>query len=154
VFAYRRWQELAEGGLTRAALMGFHARHKFLLVAHSQVGAQRLGCLLARPEQSADEQALAAAYLDGFTEVLRRIPTRRSHTNVLQHMAGYFSKRLDPDDREELTAMIDQYRLGFLPLIVPITILRHYVRKLQVPYLLDQIYLSPHPHALMLLNRL
>jgi uncharacterized protein YbgA (DUF1722 family) len=73
---------------------------------------------------------------------------------VLQHLAGYVSNRLDSDDRGELTAMIDQYRRGMLPLIVPVTLLRHYVRKFQVPYLLDQVYLTPHPHELMLLNQL
>jgi uncharacterized protein YbgA (DUF1722 family)/uncharacterized protein YbbK (DUF523 family) len=154
VFAYQRWRQMAEKPITRAALMGFHARHKFLLVAHSQIGTQRLGRLLAHPEQFPDENALATAYLEGFAEVMRKTPTRRSHTNVLQHLAGYVSKPLDPDEREELTEMIDQYRRGLLPLIVPVTLIRHYVRKFKVPYLLDQVYLTPHPHELMLLNQL
>jgi uncharacterized protein YbgA (DUF1722 family) len=85
---------------------------------------------------------------------MRRPPTRRGHTNVLQHLAGYISAHLDGDEREELTEMIDQYRRGLLPLIVPVTLIRHYVRKFHVPYLLDQVYLSPHPHELMLLNYL
>jgi uncharacterized protein YbgA (DUF1722 family)/uncharacterized protein YbbK (DUF523 family) len=154
VFAYQRWSQMAEQKVTRAGLQQFHAQHKFLLVAHSQVGAQRVGRILANPEQFADEQAWTAAYLDGFTEVMRRTPTRRGHTNVLQHLAGYVSDHLDRDDRGELTEMIDQYRRGLVPLIVPVTLLRHYVRKFQVLYLLDQVYLSPHPHELMLLNHL
>jgi uncharacterized protein YbgA (DUF1722 family)/uncharacterized protein YbbK (DUF523 family) len=154
VFAYQRWSQMAEQKVTRAGLQQFHAQHKFLLVAHSQVGAQRVGRILAHPEQFAGEQAWAAAYLDGFTEVMRRTPTRRGHTNVLQHLAGYVSDHLDRDDRGELTEMIDQYRRGLVPLIVPVTLLRHYVRKFQVLYLLDQVYLSPHPHELMLLNHL
>ena len=154
VFAYQRWQQMTEQTITRAALLRFHAQHKFVLVAHSQVGTQRLGRLLAHPEQFADDQTLAAAYLDGFTELMRRTPTCRSHTNVLQHLAGYVSDHLDSDERGELTEMIDQYRLGLLPLIVPVTLLRHYVRKFQIPYLPDQVYLTPHPHELMLLNQL
>jgi uncharacterized protein YbgA (DUF1722 family)/uncharacterized protein YbbK (DUF523 family) len=154
VFAYQRWGQLAESRITRAGLTDFHAQHKFLLVAHSQVGTQRLGRLLAHPERFTDEKALAAAYLEGFTEVMRRVPTRRGHTNVLQHLAGYVSKPLDADEREELSEMIDRYRRGLLPLIVPVTLIRHYVRKFRVPYLLDQVYLSPHPHELMLLNQL
>jgi uncharacterized protein YbgA (DUF1722 family)/uncharacterized protein YbbK (DUF523 family) len=154
VFAYQRWGQMAEQQITRAGLQRFHAQHKFVLVAHSQVGAQRVGRILAHPEQFADEQTWAAAYLDDFTEVMRRTPTRRGHTNVLQHLAGYVSDHLDRDEREEITEVIDQYRRGFLPLIVPVTLLRHYVRKFQVPYLLDQVYLSPHPHELMLLNHL
>jgi uncharacterized protein YbgA (DUF1722 family) len=74
------------------------------------------------------------------------------YTNVLQHLAGYVSAHLDGDEREELTAVIEQYRRGFLPLIVPVTLIRHYVRKFHVTYLLYQVYLSPHPHELMLLN--
>jgi uncharacterized protein YbgA (DUF1722 family)/uncharacterized protein YbbK (DUF523 family) len=154
VFAYQRWRQMAQKTITRAALMGFHAQHKFVLVAHSQVGSQRLGRLLAHPDRYADDQALAAAYLEGFTEVMRRPPTRRRHTNVLQHLAGYVSDHLESDDRQELTGMIDQYRRGLLPLIVPVTLIRHYVRKFRVPYLLDQVYLTPHPHELMLLNQL
>ena len=154
VFAYRRWRQMTEHTCSRAALLHFHAQHKFVLVAHSQVGTQRLGRLLAHPERFADDQTLAAAYLDRFTEVMRRPPSCRSHTNVLQHLAGYVSDHLDSDERAELTEMIDHYRRGLLPLIVPVTLLRHYVRKFQVPYLLDQVYLTPHPHELMLLNQL
>ena len=154
VFAYQRWRQLTEHTISRAALLQFHAQHKFVLVAHSQVGTQRLGRLLAHPEQVADDQTLATVYLDGFTEVMRRTPTCRSHTNVLQHLAGYLSDHLDSDERGELTDMIDQYLRGLLPLIVPVTLLRHYVRKFQVSYLLDQVYLKPHPHELMLLNQL
>jgi uncharacterized protein YbgA (DUF1722 family)/uncharacterized protein YbbK (DUF523 family) len=154
MFAYQRWGQMAEQKITRAGLLQFHARHKFLLVAHSQIGTRRVGRILAHPEQFADAQVWASAYLDGFTEVMRRTPTRRGHTNVLQHLAGYVSAHLDGDEREELTEMIDQYRRGLLPLIVPVTLIRHYVRKFQVPYLLDQVYLSPHPHELMLLNHL
>jgi uncharacterized protein YbgA (DUF1722 family) len=133
-------------------LTQFHAQHKYVLAAHSQVGTQRLGRLLARPSQHATDQVLATAYLQGFTEVMRRTPTRRQHTNVLQHLAGYLSPKLDRDDRAELTALIDQYRRGLLPLVVPLTLIRHYVRKFRIAYLLDQVYLTPHPHELMLLN--
>jgi uncharacterized protein YbgA (DUF1722 family) len=100
------------------------------------------------------DQTLAAAYLDGFAEVMRRTPTRRSHANVLQHLAGYVSDQLDSDERGEVTKMFDQHRRGMLPLTVPVTLIRHYVRKFQVPYLLDQVYLTPQPHELRLLTQL
>jgi uncharacterized protein YbgA (DUF1722 family)/uncharacterized protein YbbK (DUF523 family) len=152
VCAYHRWQQLMAGRLTRAALLQFHAQHKFFLMAHSQVGTQRLGRLLAHAERFSDLRHLAMAYMDDFTEVVRRPPTRRRHTNVLQHLSGYVADRLDSDERQELAEMIDQYRCELVPLIVPLTLLRHYVRKFRVPYLQDQVYLSPHPDALMLLN--
>jgi uncharacterized protein YbgA (DUF1722 family) len=85
---------------------------------------------------------------------MRRTPTRRNHANVLQHLAGYFSTKLDADDRIELATVIDRYRLEYLPLIVPITLIRHYVRKFDVQYLNDQVYLNPGTDELHLLNQL
>src|SRR4029453_2271200 len=98
VFAYQRWGKMTEHQITRAKLQQFHAQHKFVLVAHSQVGTRRVGRILAHPEPFMDEQAWAASYLDGFTEVMRLTPTRRGHTNVLQHLAGYVSAPLDGDE--------------------------------------------------------
>jgi uncharacterized protein YbgA (DUF1722 family)/uncharacterized protein YbbK (DUF523 family) len=153
VFAYQRWQLATENGVNRVSLTRFHERHKFLLMAHNQAGTRRLGRLLGTPQQSSDDGALAAAYLEGFSNVMRRTPTLRNHTNVLQNLAGYFSKELTPDDRQELTGLIHRYRQQLLPLIVPITLIRHYVRKLDVAYLREQVYLDPHPQELMLLNQ-
>ena len=76
----------------------------------------------------------------------------KGHTNVLQHMAGYVSDDIDSGDRAELTQAIHDYRKGLLPLIVPLTLIRHHARRLEQPYLLEQAYLNPHPYELMLLN--
>jgi uncharacterized protein YbgA (DUF1722 family)/uncharacterized protein YbbK (DUF523 family) len=152
VFVHARWRQAEAEGWTRAALMRFHERHKLLLMARNQAGMRRLGRLLGESARRDGAAELAPVYREGLTEILRRPPTRRGHTNVLQHMAGYVSDRLDPDDREELRATIDRYRLGLLPLIVPMTLLRHYVRKQDVEYLQGQVYLEPHPHELMLMN--
>lgn len=152
VFAHARWRQAEAAGWTRAALMRFHEKHKLLLMARNQAGMRRLGRLLGDSAPKDHLGALAAAYREGLTEVLRRPPTRRGHTNVLQHMAGYVSDGLDPDDRRELRETIDRYRLGLLPLIVPMTLLRHHVRKQGVEYLQGQTYLEPHPHELMLMN--
>jgi uncharacterized protein YbgA (DUF1722 family) len=141
VFSYQRWMELNKEGLSRAGVMQFHARHKFLLMAHSQTGTRKLGRLAARGEE----------YFNLFCEVMRRTPNRENHTNVLQHLAGYF-RDLNKGDRAELCDVIDRYRLALIPLIVPVTLIRHYVRKYAVDYLQEQAYLNPHPHELMLLN--
>jgi uncharacterized protein YbgA (DUF1722 family) len=93
-------------------------------------------------------------YFDAFCEVMRHTPTRRNHTNVLQHLAGYFSEQLAPDDRVELSEIIDRYHRDHLPLIVPLTLIRHYLHKHNVEYLMDQIYLDPRPDELNLLNQL
>jgi uncharacterized protein YbgA (DUF1722 family)/uncharacterized protein YbbK (DUF523 family) len=152
VFVHHRWREGERQGWTRAALMRFHERHKFLLMARNQTAMRRLGRLLGEPDRSEPIETLAAAYRQGLTEILRRPPSRRGHTNVLHHLAGYVSDALDRDDRAELAETIERYRLGLVPLIVPLTLIRHHVRRQRVGYLQDQAYLDPHPHELMLLN--
>jgi uncharacterized protein YbgA (DUF1722 family) len=93
-------------------------------------------------------------YFDAFCSVMRHTPTRRNHANVLQHLAGYFSERLSTGDRADPTEIIDRYRRDQLPLIAPLTLIRHYVRSFNVEYLKDQVYLDPHPDELKLLNQL
>jgi uncharacterized protein YbgA (DUF1722 family)/uncharacterized protein YbbK (DUF523 family) len=152
VFVHHRWREGEKEGWTRASLMRFHERHKYLLMARNQNGMRRLGRLLGDSGKKTPVSELAAAYRQGLTEVLRRPATRRGHTNVLQHLAGYVSDALDPADRAELAETIERYRLGLVPLIVPLTLIRHHVRRQGVEYLQGQAYLEPHPYDLMLLN--
>jgi uncharacterized protein YbgA (DUF1722 family)/uncharacterized protein YbbK (DUF523 family) len=154
VFCYRRWLDLTKQGLTRSRIMQFHAQHKFLLMAHNQTALRVLGNQVGAAAKHKPLKELGVEYFNGFSEIMKRTPTRRNHTNVLQHLAGYFSEQLSADDRAELAQVIDSYRLERLPLIVPITLIRHYVRKLNVDYLKDQVYLNPHPDELNLLNQL
>ena len=152
VFAYSRWQSL--GRLRRGKLAEFHAAHKFVLMAHSQEGLRRLGTIVGGAQEYPGIRALAETYWTEFSEVMKRTPSRRNHTNVLQHMAGFVSDKTDPEDRAELAEAIDRYRLERIPLIVPLTLLRHWVRRLRIGYLENQVYLDPHPDELMLLNQL
>jgi uncharacterized protein YbgA (DUF1722 family)/uncharacterized protein YbbK (DUF523 family) len=152
VFVHHRWREGERAGWTRAALMRFHERHKLLLMARNQAALRRLGRLLGESARREPVEALAAAYRQGLTEILRRPATRRGHTNVLHHLAGYVSDGLDAAGRAEQTETIERYRLGLVPLIVPLTLIRHHVRRQEIGYLQDQVYLEPHPHELMLLN--
>ena len=104
------------------------------------------------PRGAGELESLAAEYERGFSEALRELPSRGRHTNVLQHLAGYVSDDIDRGDRTELAESIEGYRSGLVPLIVPVVLIRHYVRRLGVEYLADQVYLDPHPYELMLLN--
>jgi uncharacterized protein YbgA (DUF1722 family)/uncharacterized protein YbbK (DUF523 family) len=151
IFARGRWLDLLAGGLTMHGLMAFHARHKYLLMSREPGAARDLGRLLGGPREGGVE-TLAATYEEGFSAALQVLPSRGRHANVLQHLAGYVSDDIDAGDRAELAAAIDGYRTGLVPLIVPVTLLRHYVRRLEVEYLADQVYLDPHPHEMMLLN--
>ena len=153
VFVHHRWREGEKEDWTRASLMRFHERHKFLLMARNQAGMRRLGRLLGESGKEIPVEELATAYRLGLREILQRPATRRGHTNVLMHLAGFVSGPLDREDRAELAETIERYRLGLVPLIVPLTLIRHHVRKQAVGYLQDQVYLDPHPHELMLLNQ-
>jgi uncharacterized protein YbgA (DUF1722 family) len=154
VFSYKRWLDLVKSGLTRSRIIKFHMRHKYLLMSRNQDGARSLGNLIGQAERSISPRRLGEDYFNAFCKVMRRTPTRRNHTNVLQHLAGYFSERLDSGDRAELSTVINRYREDGLPLIVPVTLIRHYVRKFSVEYLSDQVYLDPGPSELNLLNQL
>jgi uncharacterized protein YbgA (DUF1722 family)/uncharacterized protein YbbK (DUF523 family) len=153
IFARARWLALSDAGLTISRLMEYHARHKYLLMSRNPSAARELGRLLAAAPRGADELAtLATEYERRFSEALRKLPSRGRHTNVLQHLAGYVSDDIDSGDRTELTEAIEGYRAGLVPLIVPVVLIRHYVRRLGLEYLADQVYLDPHPYELMLLN--
>ena len=151
VFAYRRLRTLWESRWTVKDLVAFHTAHKLILLAHSPKAFQDLGRLVAGAKGSS-RQDLKQLYHTEFMAALKILATRGRHANVLQHMAGYFKKQLDEASRRELLEHIEDYRRGFLPLIVPVTLLKHYVRRFGEPYLEGQIYLNPHPKELALRN--
>jgi len=151
VFAYARLRTLFDGRWTVGSLVRFHTAHKLILMSHSTTGYEKLGRLVAGASR-VERRHLEQRYATGFMSVLATIATRRRHTNVLQHMAGYFKRVLDPESKEELLATIDEYRRELVPLIVPVTLIRHHVRMHRVAYLSGQLYLEPHPRELMLRN--
>lgn len=151
VFAYRRLRSLFEGRWTPGALVGFHTAHKHQLLALNESRYRALGRLVAATRE-VPRTELRDRYCDGFMQALRTRATPRRHTNVLQHMAGYLRGQLDAESRRELATLIADYQAGLVPLVVPVTLLRHHARALQIDYLLGQVYLDPHPKELMLRN--
>ena len=151
IFCYRRWQDLRSRGTTRAALIEFHTRHKMLLLAHSRDRYQALGRLVA-DAKTYPMRELTRRYGAEFMHALKVKVTARKHANVLQHIVGYFSSKLDLARRRELHEVIEDYHQGLVPLIVPITLIKHYVGLFEIPYLQQQVYLNPHPKELMLRN--
>jgi uncharacterized protein YbgA (DUF1722 family)/uncharacterized protein YbbK (DUF523 family) len=151
VFAMARWRAFLAGRPRARDLVAFHTAQKFAVLAHSPDAYARLGRLVA-----AAGRVLTRARLDEYAERLMAalaVPaTRGRHANVLQHLAGFLKKDLPSGDRAELADTIADYRRGLSPLIVPITLLRHHVRRLDVAYLASQVYLNPHPKELMLRN--
>lgn len=150
VFAYQRWQALAAAP-TRGGLVAFHTAHKFQLLAHSQKHYRELGRLVGEQKRQRPA-ALVAAYGAMFMQALAVHATPAKHVNVLQHVAGFCREHLDADDRRELAAVIEDYRGFLVPLVVPLTLLRHHVDRHRVTYVQGQTYLEPHPKELMLRN--
>ncbi len=151
VFAYRRWRDLVQGGLTRGRLVAFHTAHKLLLMAHSPKHYTALGRLVA-DAKAQSPRALESAYGAQFMEALRVPATPKKQVNVLQHILGYLKRDLEAGDKTELLQVIGDYHRGLVPLIVPLTLLKHHLKRVGVPYVLDQVYLDPHPKELMLRN--
>lgn len=151
VFAYRRLRTLFTGRWKLRDLVAFHTAHKLLLMAHAPKTYESLGRLVARAK-ALPRSELRGRYEAEFMRTLRELATPRRHVNVLLHILGYFRPHLDEQSRRELLGLIEDYRRGLVPLIVPITLIRHYVRRFDVAYLRGQVYLEPHPKELMLRN--
>jgi len=152
IFCYRRWKSLLQQGrISRGAIVQFHTRHKYLLLTHSRSHYHNLGQLVAKAGQYTPGD-LAERYGVLFMDALKSKATVRKQVNVLQHLAGHLKKQLSAIERAELQETIQDYHRHLTPLTVPLTLIKHYVRILAVPYLVDQVYLNPHPKELMLRN--
>jgi uncharacterized protein YbgA (DUF1722 family)/uncharacterized protein YbbK (DUF523 family) len=151
VFAYQRLRGLFDARWTPGALVRFHTAHKLALMAHSPMAYRSLGELVAaagtKPRVEIERE-----YESAFMSALRTVATPRRHANVLHHMLGYLKKALDADERAEMLGLIDEHRQERVPLVVPLTLMRHHVRRHGVAYLEGQTYLEPHARELSLRN--
>jgi uncharacterized protein YbgA (DUF1722 family)/uncharacterized protein YbbK (DUF523 family) len=150
VFVFHRWLEFLRKGGSTKDLLAFHTNHKLLILAHSPKHTTTLGRYIAGSKGY--ERQLNNVYIETMMEGLSLLATTKKNTNVLSHIMGYFKKQLTVDEKQELLEIIGNYHKGFIPLIVPITILNHYVRKYDELYLKKQVYLNPNPLELMLRN--
>lgn len=151
IFTLKRWRETIANGKTRGALVDFHTRHKLLILAHSPEIYREMGKLVASGKEVKTSQ-IYDDYLALLMKGMRLRTTTKKHVNVMQHILGYFKKQLSADEKKEVLGVIADYRSGLIPLIVPITLLNHFVRKYDQPYLKQQVYLNPHPIELQLRN--
>lgn len=151
IFVLNRWRDALKGGMTRGKLVNFHTCHKLLLLSHSTEIYRQMGKLVAGTSEMKDKE-LFENYLALLVKGIRLRTTVAKHVNVLQHVLGYFKKQLSADEKQEVLGLIDNYRSRQLPLIVPITLLNHFVRKYDQDYLKQQVYLNPHPLELQLRN--
>lgn len=151
IFTMKRFRDARAQGENSANLVGFHTRHKLLILAHSPQIYREMGRLVAQGGESGAENGWNA-YVALLARALAVQATSKKHVNVLQHIMGYFKKQLSADEKQELLEVMDSYARHFVPLVVPVTLLNHYVRKYEQPYLAQQYYLNPHPAELALRN--
>ena len=152
IFAYYRWTEMLKTDPTPGGLVRFHTAHKLTLMAHGPKHYTELGRLVAKAGTIPWDE-LSATYGRLFMEGLALLGTRRKHVNVLQHLMGYLKKDLSSEDKQELLGLIEDYRNELVPMIVPLTLLKHHLRRNPVPdWVWQQVYLNPYPKELMLRN--
>jgi uncharacterized protein YbgA (DUF1722 family)/uncharacterized protein YbbK (DUF523 family) len=151
VYVLHRWKALLIEGLTQSGLTRFHARHKLIIMSHEDY--RDLGQLLAGLTK-ANLVQVADQYILQLMTTLKKPATRKNHVNVLQHIQGYLKMALSADDKAELCEVIERYRNGYIPLIVPLTLLKHHFRKTPDPYIEESYYMSPYPQELQLINQL
>ncbi|WP_040576840.1 YbgA family protein [Methylophaga lonarensis] len=151
VFAYHNWQQLQKGGMTHHKLVEFHASYKYCLMAHSPADYAALGRMVAQAGKH-EINLIGARYFSSLMASLSKLASRKTHANVLMHLQGYLKKNLSPAEKHELADIIDQYRRALLPLIVPVTLLKHHFNNHPNPYIEKQAYLQPYPGDLGLRN--
>ena len=151
VYILHRWKVMLAEGLTPQKLTSFHARHKLIIMSHGDY--REMGQMLAKVSKD-NVLEIADCYIRQLMRQLKTIVNRANHVNVLQHIQGYLKKELSADDKVELGEIIERYRNGEVPLIVPLTLLKHHFRKAPDPYIDDSYYMSPYPQELALINQL
>lgn len=144
VYVLHRWKQLIETGLTPHLLTRFHAQHKLIIMSHANYAD--LGQLLASVNKD-NLHDVADRYISQLMTTLKKLASRKNHVNVLQHIQGYLKNELAADDKVELCELIERYRHGEVPLIVPLTLLKHHFRKNPDPYIEDSYYMSPYPES-------
>jgi uncharacterized protein YbgA (DUF1722 family)/uncharacterized protein YbbK (DUF523 family) len=150
-FTLKRWREVLARKENRGGVVTFHTKHKLLILSHSPAHYRVMGKLVARAKDFPINE-LYQQYQTLLMEALKLKTTSKKHSNVLMHMMGYFKKQLSSDEKKELLDVFDFYRRDYIPLIVPITLINHYARKYNQPYLKEQVYLNPHPLEQLLRN--
>lgn len=150
-YTYHDWKQLLSGGISAHKLVTFYSRYKYLVMAHHVPSYKLLGPMLANAGKENIEE-LAGEFISTLMAALTQRATRRSHSNVLYHMSGYLKRDVSGEERQRLKALIDQYRSGQIPLVVPITMIKHHFANSPNAYIDNQVFMAPYPEELQLRN--
>nr|MBN2277354.1 DUF523 and DUF1722 domain-containing protein [candidate division Zixibacteria bacterium] len=151
VFAYARLNQLFDDRFSRRSVIDFHTNHKYLLLAHSPKHYREMGQLVARIKDLPPTE-FRDRYSRLFMDNLGVKTTIKKNVNVLMHILGFLKNKITSDDKQSILSVIEDYHRALVPLVVPLTLIKHYVLKHNIEYIKDQIYLNPHPKELMLRN--
>ena len=151
VFAYHRWHRDVVSNPSYQAVEQFHALHKYILMAHDPQNYSELGRIVAQGKKVSLEN-LMSEYFSLFMTVMKLKANRKSHTNVMLHLLGYLKRSVSGEDRQQILQLIEEYRQGILPLVAPMSLLRHFIKRHGSDYIKNQYYLMPHPEELGLRN--
>lgn len=150
-YTYHNWKTLLHGDLTVHRLVAFYSGYKYLVMAHHLPSYKTLGPMLADAGK-ADLKVLSQEFIETLMSALSHRTTRRSHSNVLYHLSGYLKKTVPGEERQRLQGLIEQYRTGQVPLIVPVTMLKHHFANSPNAYIDSQVFMAPYPDTLQLRN--
>lgn len=153
VYAYHRWHSEVLKNPSHAAVVHFHSTHKYMIMAHNPSDYTALGQLVAKGGKM-ELEPLLAQYFEEFMNTLKKRANRKSHTNTMLHILGYVKKTVDTTERNQFLKLVEEYRQGILPLVVPMTMLRHFIENHGNDYIRQQTYLHPHPDQLGLRNQI
>ncbi|MGM0563488.1 MAG: YbgA family protein [Pseudomonadota bacterium] len=150
VYAFYRWKKI-ENNLTPKVLIDFYSDYKYLVMAHDPQAYHSIGQLLADMKGD-DIDTIGEQFIELLMNTLKIPATRKTNTNVLMHIQGYFKKQLSSDEKQELAQVIEQYRQGIIPMIAPMVLIKHFLKQHPSEYLERQAFLNPYPEALSLRN--
>src|SRR5512136_184672 len=119
IFTLKRWREVAQDKKSLGNLVAFHTQHKLLALSHSEKHYRAMGKVVAEGKKLPLNE-LYASYETLLMEALHLRTTVKKNANVLQHMMGYFKEQLSKDEKQELLEILDEYRKGYIPLVVSI----------------------------------
>lgn len=147
VYAYHAWQQLNGNAIQKKDVIEFYTQYKYIMLAHSRRYYKEIGALLAKVNDIEIEE-LKNRFINLFMSGLANLASRGTHANTLFHIQGYLKNNLDKAETASLTELIQSYRQSQVPLITPITLIKHHLQKYPDAYLAKQKYFEPYPYHL------
>ena len=132
-------------------LVKFQSKNKLLLMYSSQKYMKVLGKIVANHENKGIHTILEE-YEQNLKLAFEKTPRYTNNINVLTHSMGYFSKYITKNEVELVLESLEKYKLQKLTLSTPMMLVKSYMVRFNIPYLLEQTYFNPYPEDLISLK--